>query len=791
MHPFLKAKAIWGADLKAKYNQFLGFHRQLQIHNSESILFKISARNYYRLYINGQMLAHGPARTATHHCRVDELSVSLSGTVNVAIEVAAFSTPERYCNDCTMEDGMLTCEISDSMQNILAFTGDKDWTYCELRYRDPLVETMSHSREIIEVYNLTPTSFQWQYGLGCMDIPVSLEEKITYLKRRSPYPSYQPISFQKLLHVSDIFETDTEETDSNYVLSRIINPKWYQYLPKEKCFLKTLFKEAEILFSGTYQTIRKTPNLPYTLHVSPAKRPVAFTWELAQSEVGFPDFSVTVSSETTIDILTSDVLEPNGFVKANTYVTRYHLQTGSYHLTAFEPKLTKYIKLIFRTKTSFSFTSPVLLDNTYPATEDCFFKCSDYDLNRIYDAAKRTLRLNTLDIFMDCPQRERAGWLCDSYYSSMGAWQLFGDLSVEKDFIENFMLTDADQMWHSFFPEVYPASKTDVSDPGLRSWSFWLLAELFDYYERSGDKSFIETCKERVSRFIEGMLSLRGESGLLENMGALFVDWSLSNREFCLEPISVPCNCLAVSTLEKMAILYHHPDWKAAADEMRNKIEAMDNNIGIFGGGGDSAQFKNGTLERGSCPTESGIALELWSGFHRENPNYIRDFVEKMGVAPLFPSNPNIGKSNLFIGLMIRFEVLTKLEKADALLRDLKALYLPELTIGTGTLFENVNDVSGCHGFNGAVGALLTNVILGLGQPKQLTKTIEIKPHLCGLKWATGTAKCTDGNISLHWSADYEEHIFEMTLQLPDDWKYELKLPFELNGWKVILNQQY
>ena len=44
-------------------------------------------------------------------------------------------------------------------------------------------------------------------------------------------------------------------------------------------------------------------------------------------------------------------------------------------------------------------------------------------LNRIYNGARRTLRLSTLDIFMDCPQRERGGWLCDSHFAAQAAWQ--------------------------------------------------------------------------------------------------------------------------------------------------------------------------------------------------------------------------------------------------------------------------------------------------------------------------------------------------------------------------------
>lgn len=784
MYTFQKAHAVWGEHLTHEYNQFLGFHCQIQISDQKNITFAIAARNYYRLYINGDMIASGPARTAEHYCRVDEISISAMGTIDVAIEVASFSTPERYCNDCTLEPGMLIAEISDEKGNILTYTGDGNWKYAELLSRDSLVETMSHSREIIEVYHLDNTSFDWRQGKADMHAPIFLKEEITYLERRSPKSTYQPIPFQKLFDVCDIIPTNGNETDSNIELARIINPKWYAYLPEEKCFLKSLVNEKDMPFTGTYHKFRNHTAIDFT----PGQHPSAFVWEIDRSEVGFIDFCTAVEKETVIDIINSDYLETNGSVKSNSYVTRYYLQPGSYHLTTFEPKLTKYIKMIFRTEGQVTFSAPLLLDYTYPATDECYFQCSDGDLNRIYDAAKRTMRLNTMDIFMDCPQRERAGWLCDSYFSSFGAWQLFGDLSVEKDFIENFMLTNPDNMWNAFFPEVYPSSKTDPANPGIRSWSFWLIAELADYYERSGDREFIEKCRERVSRFIEGMLSLRGKSGLLENMVCMFVDWSISNRSFCLEPISVPCNCLVVYILEKMAVLYQRADWKQTADEMRKIIEDMDTSVGIFGGGGDSAELKNGKLERGECATESGIALELWSGFHKNDKKYIREFVEKMGPAPILPANPNIGKANLFIGLMIRFDVLARLNEIETLIRDWKALYLPELNIGTETLFESLNDVSGCHGFNGATGALMTNKILGLGQPHQLTKSVVIEPHPCRLKWANGAAKCADGPIRLRWSADYEEHIFDMTLSLPEGWTYELKLPFELNGWTVQLN---
>ena len=788
MYYFQEARPVWGKNLQNKYNQFLGFYRKLEISSEQTVKFAIGARSYYRLYINGEIVANGPARTAKNYCRIDEISKKLVGTVHIAVEVTAISKLNNYCNDCTLEPGLFVMEITDEQGKVLAATGDAFWSYTELKSRRELVETMSHSRGILEWYDFNEKSFDWRCGnIEDAKIPAKLEEEVTFLERRSLYPTYQPILMGALLEVNDM--VPTEEGGAGFVLNlaRTVNESWYEILPKENCFLEQLRKEKETIFTGTYkQSCENNGNSIYT--INPGQNAVSFLWEREQSEIGFIDFDVTAEKPCVIDIINSDHRHINGTLKSNSYVTRYCLEPGKYHLTTLEPKLTRYIKMIFRTKGVVTVSKPQLLDDSYPENYKGYFECSDGELNMIYQAARRTLRLSTLDIFMDCPQRERGGWLCDSQFSAHGTYQMFGDLGVEKDFIENFMLTDPDVVWKSFFPEVYPGSKTEKSDSGLQNWSFWLLTELYEYYNRSGDREFVEKCRNRVSRFVEGLLSLRGESGLLENLYNQFLDWSLSNRSFSLYPISIPNNCLAVYLLEKMADLYEIPKWEKAAKEMRAIIEQMDTGIGLFAGGGDAAVYKDGNLERTDCPTESGAALEIWSGFHEDDEVYMRKFLYTMGTCPTYCADPNVGKSNLFIGLMIRFDVLARMGKIDQLVKEWKDLYLPEIKLGSGTLFENYNGFSGCHGFNGATGALMTNKVLGLGQPKVGEKIVEINPHPGTLRWASGRASCEDGDFFLRWSADYDNHILDMMLQIPKGWNYTLKIPFELTGWKIQIN---
>lgn len=796
MYQFQKAAPVWGENLTEKYNCFLGFRADVDAGEGTQLKIAIAARNYYRLYVNGKITLHGPARTAKGYCRVDECAFYASGKVKIAIEVASLGKLPAYCNDNTMEPGLLAAEISVESREgwkVTAATGApahknpeevqsviEPFLYTELSCRHSMAELMSHSRGITEYYHLKADSLGWTTG-DCSGFraPVFLKEKVVFLKRRSPYPTLRPIPFKTLRRVKDIEPCEKPEADFIYELARSVNPKWYEMLAEEDMFISSLLQERETAFSGHWQ--RNADEIRLT----DCRGAAAFVFSIPESEVGFLHFHVRAQDSAVIDVINADVANGEGVIRPNTYATRYVLEKGNYDLTSFEPKLARYIKLIIRTAGEIVFSLPELLDYTYPDEGLCQFECSDGELNLIYEGAKRTLRLNTLDIFMDCPQRERGGWLCDSHFTADAAWQLFGDLRVETDFIENFMLTSPDDYKDAFFPEVYPGTNHKEKSPGIQSWSFWLLTEFWDFIHRSGDRAFADRFFPRIVKFLDSVTKHIGKSGLFEDFDILFVDWSLSNEKFSLYPISLPVNCLIVRAFELMGQLYEVERWKETAAKVRKRIEELSRTVGCDC---DGYAYENGKFVKNGCFTESGLALQLWSGFFPEDKSLTKAFVDAMGPCPKRRSNPNIGKSNLFIGLMIRFCVLARMGKAEELIRELKDIYLPQLLNGPGTLFECIHEPSGCHGFNAMAGSLIVNQVLGLGQPMQLTRTVAICPHPGDVAWACGNTMCADGRISLEWHADKDEHTLEMELILPEGWKPVVEIPFELKGWNVLLN---
>lgn len=160
---FKKAVPVWIGTEPGTYNHLVGFYGSFCVEKEEKITLYVAARSYYRVYVNQELLANGPARTAAGYCRVDRLAFTAKGRVSIAVEVLEADKPEKYSNDCTLEKGMLCLEAVDEAGNVLLASGEgKQLSVRELRYRICDVELMSHSRGIIEFYRLTEDSCRWR-----------------------------------------------------------------------------------------------------------------------------------------------------------------------------------------------------------------------------------------------------------------------------------------------------------------------------------------------------------------------------------------------------------------------------------------------------------------------------------------------------------------------------------------------------------------------------------------------------------------------------------------------------
>ena len=751
---------------------------------------RLTARSMYRLHVNGDIVMHGPARTAHGYCRVDEVDITehlIDGVNHIAVEVMAYGTAcegyNRYSNDCTLEDGLLSAEVEIDGE-IASATGRDAWGVCRITSRRANAERISHCRECIEIYDLNDEYYLWKMGWGEF-LPVEvLDTEPVYLTHEAPLPTLTALEFTDLTGFGSC-RIDEEkqvtpfffEANSPYVSSLSEHPG------------ADCRRTVERAFDGV---CAERGNEGLTLWGSDG---IYVSYDGGENRVGFLRVSVTAEAAGVIDVVQSELIAPDGSIPYyHNIVTRLHVPAGLTEFTCMEPHLARYVKLYFRGTGAVTVHGVSLLDYAYPDAHRATFACSDDNVNRLYAAAKRTLILNTQDIFMDCPERERGGWLCDSLWTARAASLMLSDNAVEREHLENFLLTPADGMFHGFFPEVYPALKSDYKDmTGITTWSFWLMCEVCEFIRRTGDVSFREAYRERVSAFVDGTRDFIGSHGLLENMPWIFVDWSSSNNAENTQPISTAANALYAYMLRELGEVFCVPAWTALGDSVRAALRATvigDGNVRDITLIPDSfAPDANGKLKGRGRYSEAAICTALWSGLFEVGEAPLLDaFVrDRMGPAPQDAKDPNVGESQLFIGLCIRLDMLARRGEQAKMYEDLLAIYEPQLREGPGTLWEvtSTDASSRCHGFTAHAGVHLMRDVLGLGIPElddggEGARHITIAPHVCGLRWARGTHETPDGLIALEWRYDGES--FAVSGSLPAGFGYDLILPPEVRG---------
>ena len=777
----------------------LGFYAALDLSGCEEnnpvfdeALLRVTARNVYRLYINGEIVMHGPARTAHGYARVDEMDVSaflVQGVNHIAVEVMTYGdTYAGYSNDMSIcdGDGFLVCEL-ESDGAVLCATGDGTWGVCRVAARDTHAIRLSHCREASEIYRVDDEYYLWRMGWlseGHVFLEPAPAEAPVLLAHEALLPTLEDHPFDVLL------DCGTCRIDPDIPVAPLFYESHPAYAPAD-----VLDRVAERPLDDCRRTV-EAPSASLTVTrgedglTLAGEDDVFVLFDGGENYVGFASVDVFCEKPGIIDVVHTELLTLDGsFTYDHNVVERLHVPAGPCAFTAMEPGLGRYIKLYFRGTGEVTIHSVSMKDYAYPDEHRASFLCSDETVNRLYKAARRTLLDNTLDIFMDCPDRERGGWLCDSLWTSRAAALMLSDTRVEREFIENFLLTPKDGMFHGFFPEAYPGNKASFKAmTGITTWTFWLMCELVEYVDRTGDRALAEEFADRVAAFVDGSRDFIGVSGLLENLPWLFIDWSMSNWAENQTPISVPANALYAYAVKGLGRLYARPDWMADGERIRTILREA-----VAGQGAAHASTiimipdaltcdAEGHLHGKGRMTETALVTSLWAGLFEpgETPALDRRLRDCMGPAPLFTADPEVGQSQLFIGLCIRLDVLCRRGHFDTMFKDLQAIYLPQLREGPGTLWEStgITTSSRCHGFTSHAGVHLMRDVLGMSLPDMDRKTVTVAPHICGLRWARGSQETPDGLIVLGWRYDGDSFVLEGTL--PAGYRAEIVLPREV-----------
>lgn len=666
---FINAKPVWLKDMENEMNVAASFTERLD--SLEGAEIHIAACSFYRIYVGNTFVAFGPARTAGGYARVDIIPLSkynLKTGNTVRIEVVAYNC--RSLSTCVSK-GFLTAEIRRGGE-VIAYTG-RDFTAAIMREKEQYVERFSIQRHFTEVWDYTNKEepIEW----------VITESAPKYLERRAPYPLYNDVSTDEAL-------TFGEFSDSGKEPERPIRHSWN---PMPKYWGE--FKQDEIkrkpfrfVMHQNFMAKQKNVSLPITL-----KAGEYAIFDMKQIECGFLRFLGKTVAESDVVIGFSEYFEGEDFdyakISCHTAMECVLPEGFNGEWLSFEPHTLRFgIVLVKSGEINLSSFGVKTYERDMSSLEPKIFPTAAHQ--KIYNAAVRTFAHNAVDIYTDCPSRERAGWLCDSYFTAYAENYFFGEVPVEDDFLENFRLCNSSQLPRGLVPMSFPADihvrDVDGGTEHIPQWCMWYVLELSEYLTERNTDVPRELYRQSVEALLDYLETFENSDGLLEDLPSWnFVEWSKANS--WTRNVNYPTNFLYAATLDAAAELYGRQSYKKKANRVRETAAELSFDGELFTD--NAVRDGEGVLKNtGNVSEICQYYAYLFGDIDLDDEKYAK-YREHL-FSGCKGAERTVEPINAFIGLYLRIKTLLQTKQYGLLLDEVEGFF-GQMADLTGTLWEN------------------------------------------------------------------------------------------------------
>lgn len=661
---------VWAATGEQK-NVELCFSCHLE--RGRGITLELVARDIYNLFVNGRFVSYGPCRSAKGYCRVDRLDISPYLTEDDNVICVYVQSDNTNAFHHVKEEPLFGARILQA-DTVLRQTEDFQCGY--MTDKLSRVERMSSQRGFLEVYDMKADRQRAVF-------PVLKTEQAAcpkLLDRGVSYAANRRITAQCIK--SGKAYTDSPAQWENDFTRLLESGQRLSAFRRDEC---------DCVLSRELLRFRFTEETPEDIRYQ------LFAFD--KVHCGKWMLRVKAAEKTDIWLAYDDILI-DGYVKFNRehiiHGAKWTLEKGEYTLYSQEVYTAKYIQIIVQGKAEVEAVSVICIEN--PDAEQFVMPQLDRELQTVVEAAKNSFAQNAYDLFTDCPSRERAGWLCDSYFLAKAERFFTGDNKVEKNFLENYLLFENEIFRHNgIMPMCYP-SEVSHADRYIPNWILWYVLELEDYRNRTGDATFAAQHTQRIRDILDFFAGYENEYGLLENLeGWVFVEWSRAT-DF-VGGINFPSNMLYAEALRAAGALLQDRSLTEKSNDLKQKIRQMSYNGTVFI---DNAVRVDGRLKLTDNVSELCQIFAQYFGVAPDDPKFRENYINRFRH-----SDYEVCPAALFIGGILRLMSLIQMGEYALVLEEVKERFFG-MAERTGTIWELFSDNASCnHGFGSIIGKLI------------------------------------------------------------------------------------
>lgn len=669
---FRFAKPIFPNGKNTEMNVFAAF--KATVPSLKNCKIKLAAYTFYSLYVNGEHVAFGPARTAKGYARVDVIDLdkyNKDGANEIVIGVMGY-----YCRTLsTVYQPSFLCAEMICGDEVVAYTGRDFEGFLPLSHVQK-TERYSVQRHFTEVWELQGNKAWTDDAYRC---ECEIVDSLNYIDRVAPYPYYEDV----MLGTASVCGTLEHDAD--------VQPKRSFYSFQPDAYWGTYTRDEVGLYFEWVQyqkqtVVAKDQALPITIG---GLEYAIFRFD--KLETGFFKLRGVAKKDTKINIAFSEYIDGDKFTYTDMHVQNVitvSIGAGEkLDFMSFEPYVCRYAMIALEYgELELEVFGIKRFENNVSGIE--IPKLGNEVLEAIYRAAVKTYAHNAVDVYSDCPSRERAGWLCDSYFTGKTEHFLFGTSFVEDAFLENYRLYKNDGLIpEGSIPMCYPS---DIKNNGemIPQWTMWYVLEVEDYLKNRNTSADKELFRESIYNLLDFYARNENSDGLLEDLPSWnFVEWSRANQ--WTKNVNYPTNFLYAQVLEAVYNLYGDEKCLEKCEKVRAVSVEQSFDGKIFHD--HAVRGEDGSLTL--CDDISEICQYyaiLFAGIDITDEKFteLRRLVREVFGAIRKEEMPNIEVINAFIGVYLRLEALLKMKEYDLVLSDVESFF-GHMEKLTGTLWEN------------------------------------------------------------------------------------------------------
>jgi alpha-L-rhamnosidase len=493
---------------------------------------RLTADSRYVLWVNGHEVGRGPARSQPMRLRYDnyDLAPHLStGTNVIAVLVTYYGRAMSFWQPApagSNTDAALVFEARVGDQMVVS---DDSWHVQRSAAWSLLAGTHAGEGVPVEIVDAREVPRGWRE----VDFDDSDWRQAPLLRAIHPAslgetrpPTYP---FGRLLP-RGISSLVGERVGPARVLdsSTRYAPPWTSDHPVPRV--------TQVLLEAVVHT--QTPELPTSFDLA-AGEVQHFSVDFGRIVAGFVELDLEAPAGTVVEIhYREKVFRPELAWSGEDPETgaRYFAAGADDQFAALEINGLRYLHLVVHADQAVSVRLNRLevREYLYPRTGEAYFRSDDPGLDALYKAGIRTVQLNSLDSYTDCPTREQRAWVGDAVVHQMVDLATNEDWGLARNYLE---LSDSPRP-DGILPMVVAGDIEASGGLTIPDWSLSWIHGVHVQYWHDGDLEAVRRHLPTVERVLRWYTSYVDERGTIADVPEWnLVDWAsifLSGRSSIL-----------------------------------------------------------------------------------------------------------------------------------------------------------------------------------------------------------------------------------------------------------------